>query len=226
MSEKWDMYMEKLQGHPSQCHSAHTKDSMGFVAELIPPAKYSRMLNIGAGEGLETKVLSELGYEVTGIVRGEPNLKYARTTFPALTFYDMDMHDLQFPNDSFDCIYMNQVFEHAFAPFIFLLEMNSVLVDGGLVFTGLPHFKEIDDVTANPDINWITHHHPNILCERLFRQFFSKTGFVVERGPNATFPGEPSPYFDNAYLLRNTKEKNVHSDVATALRARKENSCL
>jgi SAM-dependent methyltransferase len=209
-TDKWEMYMFALQGHPTICKAHHTVDTMKFICDLIPPSEFPKMLNIGAGEGLETKILKDLGYDVTGIIRGKPNLEFATRNYPDIKFVDTDMHDLPFSCDSFDAIYMNQVFEHAFAPFIFLLELYCVLKEGGRMWLGLPGFREIDDITAHKDINLINHHHPNILCINLFGQYFRKTGFefISTSGDN--------------YLLQKMPLSALHSDVQTAVNMRRQ----
>ena len=217
-TEKWKMYIDVLQGHPSLCKSFHTKEDMQFITNHIPPKDFPRMLDIGAGEGLETKVLKDLGYDVTGIVRGDLNTGFAKKNYPGVKFIDCDMHDLPFPSGSFDGIYTNQVFEHAFAPFIFLLEMYCVLREGGRIWIAMPEFKEKGDLTANKDINYISHHHPNIVCWNLLSQMFEKTGFKVLYKKTV----ESNPYFDNPYLLEKQPISFLHSDVQTVVNKRRE----
>lgn len=217
-SDKWKMYMDKLQGHPSMCNSEHTIDKMSFINDYLPVNQFNKILDIGCGEGLESKILSDLGYDVTGIIWGEVNEKYARENYPNINFVNCDMHDLPFISNSFDAIFMNQVFEHLYAPFIFLLEAYCVLRDYGRIWIGLPHFKEIGDETANPDINFINHHHPNILCDNLFNQYFTKTGFKV-----ICKPKRDNPYFDNVYVIEKQPLdfSGVHSTVKETIQKRR-----
>lgn len=217
ISEKWQMYIDTLQGHPSVCRSTHTSESMKFITKLIPPEKYPKILNIGAGEGLETYILKELGYDATGIIRGVTNLEYAYENFPNINYVDCDMHDLPFPNETFDAIYMNQTFEHSYAPFIFLLEMYSVLKPHGRVWTAMPHFKEIDDPTIG-EPNKLSHHHPNTLCYNLLKQLFESTGFQMLQFELI----QNNSYFDNPYLLEKLPIKSVHDNVKTVLVKRKK----
>lgn len=56
-TEKWDMYIDTLQGHPSLCQTYHTLESMAYIKEYIPPDKFPRLLDIDVAEGLETKLL-------------------------------------------------------------------------------------------------------------------------------------------------------------------------
>lgn len=215
--EKWSLYINTLQGHPSVCHSTHTIESMKFITEYIPPKQFPKMLNIGAGEGLETKILSQLGYNVTGIIRGETNLDFAHKNYPDILYVDCDMHDLPFPSESFDAIYINHTFEHAFAPFIFLLEMYSVLKTKGRIWITMPEFKELTDPTIT-ESNKLYHHHPNMLCYNLLKQMFESTGFKTLYSKKI----DRNPCFDNPYLLEKQPLSTLHSDVRTAILKRKE----
>jgi len=217
-TDKWQMYIDILQGHPSVCKSFHTIDSMKFITKLIPPSEFPKMLDIGVGEGLETKILKDLGYNVIGVIKGEVNLNFARKNYPGIEFIECDMHDLPFPSETFNAIYTNHVFEHSYAPFIFLLEMYCVLKPKGRIWIGLPEFKEKNDPTANPDINLVNHHHPNILCSNLYSLYFQKSGFkIVNQGSV-----KGNSYFDNAFLLEKQPLEFVHSDVQTVIKKRKE----
>ena len=216
-TEKWQMYLGTLQGHPSICQSSHTVESMNFITNYIPPEDFPRMLDIGCGEGLEADVLRKLGYDVVGLTQGKVNVEYAQKYHPDVKILEMDMHDLKFPSESFDAAYLNHVFEHSFAPFFLLVELYCVLKDGGRVWIATPHFKEKDDPTVG-ESNLISHHHPNMLSHNLFCQFFEKTGFKVLQDEFK----EGTPYFDNPYLLEKQSIDVLHSDVRTAVLKRKE----
>lgn len=211
-TEKWNLYINTLQGHPSVCQSGHTKESMKFITEYIPPDKFPKLLNIGAGEGLETDILRQLDYDVIGLIHGNINLVYANNNFPLTKYIQSDMHDLPFPSNSFDAIYTNHTFEHSFAPFIQLLEMYSILRENGRVWIAMPEFKEYNDPTIG-DPNKLNHHHPNIICYNLLKQMFESTGFKIiycKPIPN-------NPYYDNPYLLEKQPLSSLHSDVKTAV---------
>lgn len=215
--EKWDMYINCLQKHPSACKAGHTTEKMNFVTEFLPLNTHRRMLNIGAGEGLETYVLQNLGYDVIAIINGKANVDFAIKNYPDINFIDTDFHDLPFKSETFDCVYMNHVFEHAYAPFVFLLELYSVLRKKGRIWTAMPHFKEINDPTLG-ESNKLSHHHPNILCNNLFTELFEATGFKIIYNT----PRDNNIYFDNPYLLEKQPISTLHSDVQLALQRRKE----
>jgi SAM-dependent methyltransferase len=207
--DKWNTYVLGLQAHGSVCQGTQTLDSIRFITELIPVGTYNKILDIGAGEGLETSLLKQLGYNPMGIISGEHNKRWAKKHYPDTEFIDCDMHDLPFPIDTFDAIFTNQVFEHAYAPFIFLLECYSVLKPGGLFYVCTPKFEERQSPN-NPstiEAQWISHHHPSVFPPNVYRQLFEKTGFIVLKQDNNMV----------SFLLQKGPLNSLHPDVQQIL---------
>ena len=209
---KWDMYVKGMQMHHSVCSSTQSIDTIRFITEMIPPEKYNKILDIGVGEGLETELLRQLGYTPTGIITGEDNKIWARDHYKDIEFVDCDMHDLPFKSGTFDAIYTNQVFEHAYAPFIFLLECFCVLKRGGLMYVCTPRFEERHSNNEPNDISaqYISHHHPSVLSPNTYRQMFEKTGFMVIRQDDAS----------STFLLQRGHEAFLHGDVQGIIKQR------
>jgi len=115
--------------------------------ERFPPAKYPRMIMIGAGVGAELKAAKEYGYKPIGI--GLLNLEqvtYARQQ--GVDFKIMDMHDLKFPNERFDIAYSMASFEHCVNPWLACIETWTVLRPYGRWWIWMGPYK---GVTADSD---------------------------------------------------------------------------
>lgn len=172
--EKWELLLgipRKVETGGKGTDIAPRENFIPFVktfAEYAPPDRYPRILNIGAGCGAETDVLREHGYIVTGITFGRDNIEYAREKY-GIELLEMDMHNLRFPDGSFDGIFMVQTFEHAFAPWLFIIEMRRVLRDGGVVFSDQP---DPDD-----DAMLRTIWHTSVLYPNQTKALFWKAGF-------------------------------------------------
>jgi len=138
--------------------------------KYCPPADYRYILDIGAGAGLETKILSEVGYIPVGITFGRDNIIMGRKKYDVLLM-EMDMHDLRFQRNTFDAIFSLQSFEHAFSPWFVILEMRRVLRDGGRVFLDLP------DPEDEPMLNTIW--HTSVLYPNQLKALFKKAGFSL-----------------------------------------------
>jgi len=137
-------------------------------AHHCPPDKYHTILDIGAGCGSQTKVLSDKGFKVVGITFGEDNIQYAKEKY-GIDLLEMDMHNLQFPDNFFDGAFLIQTFEHAFSPWLFIIELRRILRDGGRVFIDVP---DPDDGEMLKTI-W----HPSVLYPNQIKALFWKAGF-------------------------------------------------
>lgn len=77
------------------------------VIELISGEKL-RVLDLGCGNGTLTRVLAELGHEVTGIDSSDTQLALARSTFPGIEFIKADATNFH-PGKQFDVVFSNAV---------------------------------------------------------------------------------------------------------------------
>ncbi|UYL64971.1 MAG: hypothetical protein QIT33_gp09 [Methanophagales virus PBV300] len=136
----------------------------------VPPQQFRKVLDLGAGDGLETLLLMQEGYDVVGITLGFDNLIRASEKY-GVALYEMDMHNLQFADKSFDAIFCAQTFEHAFSAWLLVIEMRRVLRDGGRVFI------EVPDPDNDELLNTIW--HVNMLYPRQIIALFRKAGFKL-----------------------------------------------
>lgn len=135
----------------------------------IPVSEYPKVLDIGAGDGGETYVLKERGYDITGITIGEDNVTKAKEQYN-IDLINTDMNCLNFPINSFDGIMMIQAFEHFLSPFIACIEMWRVLRVGGLCYI---------DVPSPSDLPMWCLGHTNLLYSDQLENMFSMCGFEV-----------------------------------------------
>lgn len=95
--------------------------------------KKSKILNLGCGIGLESKIFSEYGHEVIGVDISRNALKKAK--FFQKKSFRFDLMDVPYPflAESFNVIYSSEVVEHL--PFIdpFLKECYRILRLNGLL---------------------------------------------------------------------------------------------
>lgn len=209
---KWNFYVDGMQKHHSVCCSTCTVDSMKFITELIDPVKYNKILDIGVGEGKETSILKELGYTPTGVITGEDNIRWAADNYKDIKFISCDMHDLPFGSNTFDSIYTNQVFEHAYAPFIFLLECYCVLRIGGLFYVRTPKYQDryFKNDPSSIEAQYLSHHHPSMFSAGVYRQIFEKTGFNILKENDE----------EMSFLLEKGPITNLHPDLRVLLSGR------
>ena len=110
-----------------------------MVIEIIPSffekdITELKILEIGAGRGLQSKVLCELGFNVTAI--DIPDSNYAdNRVFDIINYNGME---LPFPDDCFDVVFSSNVLEHIVNIKDFQFEMQRVLVKEGIGIHVLP----------------------------------------------------------------------------------------
>lgn len=156
-----------MTGTPAQVEQHKVAFSYGLL-EWIPKEEYPKVLDIGCGAG-EVKALKEIGYDVTGITLGPMNIDYAKEVHDIEIVYG-DMHDLPFPEGSFDAVITKHSFEHCFAPILVTLEIWRVLNGGGRWVLQQP------DATTEGGFNWA---HPSVLSAEQRRCLFTNFCFSI-----------------------------------------------
>jgi len=79
---------------------------------LIRSLKGPRVLDIGSGPGRDAKYFLENGLEVIGVDLTSNFVKLASKNAPGAKFLQMDMRSLNFPEKSFDGIWLCGSFYH------------------------------------------------------------------------------------------------------------------
>ena len=122
------------------------------------------LLDIGCGPGTITVDLAErvAPGRVTAVELTEDALALARTealrrSQTSIAFTVADVHQMDFPDDTFDVVHAHQVLQHVNDPVRALREMGRVCAPGGLVaardsdyaaFTWFPALPELDNWLA------------------------------------------------------------------------------
>ncbi len=176
-SKKWNFYLNTIQGHPSVAHTNKSVEGLEYLKKYLPLGK---ILAIGCADGMEVKALKGLGYDPIGITLGRTNVDWARENLPDCDIRLMDLHDLDFDPETFDCAFSDNTFEHCFAPMLHLLEVWTVLKPGGKFFINIPLFIDWEDGEKKPG-NQLDHHHPNLLPPKMHTEMFKVCGFKVNQ---------------------------------------------
>ena len=150
------------------------KERLGRLTEAMPLKvkgilNYKKILDIGAGCGIDTRVLNDKGYDVCGLTLGKDNIVFAKKTLDT-SIYEVDMHELSsyFPREYFDGAMMIDAFEHSHAPVVLLGELYYVLRAGARVMIGVPQHDAKDSQSV-----W----HVNLLLPNQIIKYFEYWGF-------------------------------------------------
>jgi SAM-dependent methyltransferase len=128
---------DRMRMPSSELHQLMAKS---FIDELLSSSfsNFETILDIGCSDGYIVDYFNRHGKKATGI---------DGTIYPTdrlfieenhLDVFEMDMHALDFDNESFDAVWCRHSLEHSFAPLQVLAEIHRVLKTNGLLFIILP----------------------------------------------------------------------------------------
>ena len=118
----------------------HQLMAKSYVDELLSSSfnNFETILDIGCSDGYIVNYFNRHGKKATGV---------DGTIYPTdklfieenhLNVFEMDMHALEFKDESFDAVWCRHTLEHSFAPMQVLAEIHRVLKQNGILFIILP----------------------------------------------------------------------------------------
>jgi SAM-dependent methyltransferase len=155
------------------------KDSIGFLEKILLPES-AVVLDVGMGYGYHCGYLAKKGYDVTGITTHVTDSLRQHARDECYTVKKMDMHFLEFEDETFDLVWSHHSLEHSFSPLLALREWYRVTKKGGCVAVTVPPHKD-EIVSGHFNIGWNIGHLMYLLgiCG-----FNVKSGFFVEEDYN------------------------------------------
>jgi ubiquinone/menaquinone biosynthesis C-methylase UbiE len=166
--DKWNRYVHPEVNEYSDTTSCERTQEQHRQLMAVIPKTPGKVLDLGCGDGWSVHVLREMGFDAAGVTINPQEAEHAKIQY-GLDLYVQDMHDLQFPDHSFDFVYCRECYEHSIAPYIALCEINRVLYDYGMTLIHIPNEK------------WIRENsHFSVLTPLQMREMFRKCLFKVE----------------------------------------------
>jgi SAM-dependent methyltransferase len=124
---------------------------LSIVARLSGGQKGTRLLDLGCGTGRFAIPMAEkLGYCVTGTDASPEMLEKAREkdSKHSVTWDVQDAHRLNYPDASFDIVFMSHVLHHCADPAKVISECRRVLSPGGIL---LNRHSVIEEIRGDPE---------------------------------------------------------------------------
>lgn len=126
-----------------------------YVNKIKTFKQKGRLLDIGCNIGLFLKVARQEGFEVTGVELNKECAEYGKKNF-SLDIRTEYLHEIAFPEQSFDVITLFDVLEHVPDLHGFILEVAGILKSDGLLVVQMPNLDSLMADITRSKWNWLT----------------------------------------------------------------------
>ena len=143
---------------------------------------------------------SIIGIDQSGEVIARASLEFAPTAHPNLSFRVGDVYHLDFPDATFDVVYVHQVLQHLGDPVVALREMSRVLKPSGILAARDADFGGFFWTPSDPVLDrWLALYHDVTLrngaqadAGRMLKMWVRDAGFrdVVVSSSNWTYESD------------------------------------
>jgi len=210
------------------------------INEHLPEKKNKKILDVGCYLGSFLDFAREQGAETHGSELDENYVDYVKAKGHAC--YYGTIEDLDLPDQYFDVITLQEVFEHVTHPVDMLASLRQLLSPGGLLIVEVPnmsfHYVKgkiekniLKKLMNRPEVGLAPHHHLNHFTVKSLNHLLSQKGFHVvrtEMRKSRAVAGRHSMMAENALYLWNYVSdilyKTIRVSVGNAIliTARKE----
>jgi 2-polyprenyl-3-methyl-5-hydroxy-6-metoxy-1,4-benzoquinol methylase len=150
------------------------------VAKYI--GKTGNILDVGCANGAFLLSMKQFGnYGLYGLDIKNTGMGFKEN---AIDFQEGHLEELDYPDDFFDAIVMDNVLEHVPDPAVFMKKAVAILKPGGYIFGTTPNFRSIDRFVFRK--YWGGFHMPRhlyVFDAKNLRMFMTKMGISAIRYP-------------------------------------------
>ncbi|MEI9942611.1 MAG: methyltransferase domain-containing protein [Chitinophagaceae bacterium] len=116
-----------------------------FIADVLKKSfpDNARVLDVGCGNGVISRHLGRMGYEVLGIDVSDKTIEMARAIepLPNVTFMKKSAEELVASGEKYDIVICSEVLEHLNEPGKLLEVLHSTIADNGKLIITVPNGK-------------------------------------------------------------------------------------
>ncbi|GAL84068.1 methyltransferase domain protein [Sporocytophaga myxococcoides] len=149
---------------PSEAYS--TNYILPKIIELLDKKKNKCILDLGCGNGLMTKAILEMGYDIYGIDASETVINIASKSHPN-RFFLQDISDKNLPveiiDKKFDTIISTEVIEHIYNPYQYLAFCSKIFENNrheGQLILSTPYHGYLKNLALAVSGKMDFHYHP------------------------------------------------------------------
>ena len=160
-------------------HSQVTESMLPQVLSKYAIPANGIVLDVGCGQGPALSWLAEHGYRAIGITINEEDLEVCKRK--GFEVYGMDQSFLDFPDQTFDLLWVRHCIEHSIFPYFTLSEFYRVLKPGAVLYLEVP----IPDTPCGHETNM---NHYSVLNNVMWVSLINRTGFLNITRAEITVP--------------------------------------
>ena len=182
---------------------------------LYPLVRFTRIstlgrtLDVGCGSGKFSVYMKHFGMDCYGVEPGQFDKRFAKEN--GLKIKHCSLLEADYPDNYFDVITMNHVFEHSDRPTDMLKKLHEILKPGGTLVIAVPqssclayrlfgrHWVQLD-----------VPRHLFIFQLKTIRAYAEKTGFKIEK---IRFNSKSFQFLGSLFYLRNKGKEKFLSDT-------------
>jgi 2-polyprenyl-6-hydroxyphenyl methylase/3-demethylubiquinone-9 3-methyltransferase len=156
-----EQYYESYWENPEEYSDPTTPQRQALLTKALAGLpKGSLLLDVGCGRGEFCEFFVKQGFRAEGTDLSHAAIDHARKHYPAATFHACPVEDLLPARaGQFDAAFSSEVIEHLFDVGTYLLSINHLLKDGGLLILTTPYHGLIKNITIDL-LNYARHYDP------------------------------------------------------------------
>ena len=215
-NSEWNaIYNEKKFDAVSTSTTADDKINYSNL-ELIKKLKVDNgvLLEVGIGKGYFLQKAHEQGYDVYGVELNKKNCESAtRLLGIPDRVLNVDLYDAKFKEDSFDVIYMRDVFEHVPNPKKLLVEFFRIAKKGCVIYIEVPNIEGwIHKLIKERHICVFAFEHLNYWSPETLSKILKSSGFTIKDTFHKSYDFKLSHilpyYYESAFTSLNHHKAN------------------
>lgn len=167
--------------------SSYYKNIRAEMAVFLPE-QYTKVLEIGCGEGLFRENLSK-SCEYWGIEPHETSAREALARLDRVIASDFNQAYSALPDDYFDLVICNDVIEHMLDYDDFLHKLTRKMTRKSFVVGSVPNVRNIDNLVETlvfkdwmyRDAGVLDRTHLRFFTEKSLKRIFCENGYIIDR---------------------------------------------
>jgi SAM-dependent methyltransferase len=137
-----------------------------------------KLLDFGCGWGHYLNAAQKVGWDAIGIEVDPAKVAFARRH--GLNAVEGELIDHTFPDETFDAVIAQQVFEHLYDPVSYVKEIKRILKPGGVFFCSVPNYGSLTARIEGPKWDMVSPvGHVRYFTGSRLARFLSDHGFAV-----------------------------------------------